>query len=126
MLGGGKACLRHLEFGCEALPRHEAWWAGLTGGLHPGPGPGALHLAAIAIHTPAVACAAVALGGRVLPMLITLGDKQAKQPWTLWVRRPKDVFTLLLAPGFLHLCREKSEERPSVVWSVPSHGSPCT
>jgi hypothetical protein len=94
--------------GPHALLRHRpAQLPSLTRGPHPGPGPGALQLTAIAVHTPAVAGAAVALEGRVVSMFITLGDKQPQQPGLLPVGHPhrsKDVLTLLLAPGFLHLC----------------------
>lgn len=76
---------------------------------HAGPRPGPLHLPAIAVHTPAVARAAVALDGRVVSMIVTLGDEEPRRPGPLGVHRPKDVLPLTLASGFLHFSRHAME-----------------
>ena len=69
---------RHWEPGPQAClrPRPKHTLPQLTGGPHPGPGPGALQLTAVSVHTPTVASAAVALGGHIVPMLVTLGHKE--------------------------------------------------
>lgn len=82
----------------------------LTRWPHPGPRPGPLHLPAVAVHTPAVAGAAVALDGRVVAVFVTLGDEEPGRPGPLGVHRPKDVFPLKLASGFLHFCPREGQK----------------
>ena len=83
----------------------------LTRRPHAGPRPGPLHLPAVAVHTPAVSRAAVALDGRIVSLIVTLGDEEPRRPGPLGVHRPKDVLPLTLASGFLHFCpRERQKE----------------
>ena len=55
-------------------------------------------------------------GGHVVPMLVTLGDEQTWPWWVCCPRRPEDVFSLQLAPRFLHFYdRDKRRETVSCV-----------